>query len=166
MDYQYVVFGLVARNRKAGAKNVCVGIGVSTAEQGARVGSYADGVIVGSALVHTMLDESGKHAVDETPRIVRNDFQTVFGGIRRYQEDAVESVTVGGFDPLAGLVRNEIRGDETGSTGVFEITFESFDAVMEDEVPIAHDQWHSPGVRHCFHRFEYVGDFFTIVDGD
>ena len=42
-----------------------VGIGVSTAEQGARVGSYADGVIVGSALVHTMLDESGKNAVDE-----------------------------------------------------------------------------------------------------
>ena len=27
--------------------------------------SYADGVIVGSALVHTMLDESGKNAVDE-----------------------------------------------------------------------------------------------------
>jgi len=44
---------------------VCVGIGVSTAEQGARVGAYADGVIVGSALVHTMLDESGEHAVDE-----------------------------------------------------------------------------------------------------
>ena len=56
---------LVARTRNAGAKNVCVGIGVSTAEQGARVGSYADGVIVGSALVHTMLDESGKNAVDE-----------------------------------------------------------------------------------------------------
>ena len=46
---------LVARTRKAGAKNVCVGIGVSTAEQGAKVGSYADGVIVGSALVHTLL---------------------------------------------------------------------------------------------------------------
>ncbi|MBF9692327.1 tryptophan synthase subunit alpha [Bifidobacterium dentium] len=57
---------LVARTREAGAKNVCVGIGVSTAEQGACVGSYADGVIVGSALVHTMLDESGKVAVDET----------------------------------------------------------------------------------------------------
>lgn len=56
---------LVARTRNAGAKNVCVGIGVSTAEQGVRVGSYADGVIVGSALVHTMLDESGKNAVDE-----------------------------------------------------------------------------------------------------
>ena len=61
---------LVARTRNAGAKNVCVGIGVSTAEQGARVGSYADGVIVGSALVHTMLDESGKNAVDE-PRVSR-----------------------------------------------------------------------------------------------
>ena len=32
--------------------------------------SYADGVIVGSALVHTMLDESGKNAVDE-PRVSR-----------------------------------------------------------------------------------------------
>ena len=59
---------LVDRTRKAGAKNVCVGIGVSTAEQGARVGSYADGVIVGSALVHTMLDESGKHAVEAARR--------------------------------------------------------------------------------------------------
>lgn len=26
---------------------------------------FRDGVIVGSALVHTMLGESGKHAVDE-----------------------------------------------------------------------------------------------------
>ena len=49
---------LVARTRNAGADNVCVGIGVSTAEQGARVGSYADGVIVGSALVHTLLDDA------------------------------------------------------------------------------------------------------------
>lgn len=49
---------LVARTRAAGAKNVCVGIGVSTAEQGAEVGSYADGVIVGSALVHTLLGTS------------------------------------------------------------------------------------------------------------
>lgn len=46
---------LVARTRKAGAENVCVGIGVSTPEQGAEVGEYADGVIVGSALVHTLL---------------------------------------------------------------------------------------------------------------
>ncbi|MCI1984141.1 MAG: tryptophan synthase subunit alpha [Bifidobacteriaceae bacterium] len=47
--------GLVARTRAAGAENVCVGIGVSTPEQGAEVGAYADGVIVGSALVHTLL---------------------------------------------------------------------------------------------------------------
>jgi tryptophan synthase alpha chain len=46
---------LVARTRAAGAENVCVGIGVSTPEQGAEVGAYADGVIVGSALVHTLL---------------------------------------------------------------------------------------------------------------
>lgn len=51
---------LVARTRDAGAQNVCVGIGVSTPEQGAQVGSYADGVIVGSALVHTLLDDSAR----------------------------------------------------------------------------------------------------------
>jgi tryptophan synthase alpha chain len=50
---------LVQRTRQAGAAHVCVGIGVSTPEQGAKVATYADGVIVGSALVHTMLDESG-----------------------------------------------------------------------------------------------------------
>ena len=48
---------LVGRARNAGARNVCVGIGVSTPEQGAKVGAYADGVIVGSALVHTLLDD-------------------------------------------------------------------------------------------------------------
>ncbi len=51
--------GLVARTRAAGASRVCVGIGVSTADQARHVGSYADGVIVGSALVHTLLDGDG-----------------------------------------------------------------------------------------------------------
>lgn len=51
---------LVERTRAAGAENVCVGIGVSTPEQGRTVGRYADGVIVGSALVHTLLDERGE----------------------------------------------------------------------------------------------------------
>ena len=55
---------LVERTRKAGAENVCVGIGVSTAEQGRKVGSYADGVIVGSALVHTLLNDDGRTARD------------------------------------------------------------------------------------------------------
>ncbi len=58
--------GLVARTRQAGAKNVCVGIGVSNAEQAAGIGAYADGVIVGSALVKTMLDESGARSVDDS----------------------------------------------------------------------------------------------------
>ncbi len=58
--------GLVARTRQAGAKNVCVGIGVSNAEQASEIGAYADGVIVGSALVKTMLDESGVRSIDES----------------------------------------------------------------------------------------------------
>ena len=56
---------LVARTRQAGASHVCVGIGVSTPEQGATVGAYADGVIVGSALVHTLLDDDRRQAREE-----------------------------------------------------------------------------------------------------
>lgn len=45
---------LVERTRAAGAHNVCVGIGVSSPEHAREVGSYADGVIVGSALVKAL----------------------------------------------------------------------------------------------------------------
>lgn len=47
---------LVADTRAAGAERVCVGLGVSRREQAAQVGRYADGVIVGSALVRAMLE--------------------------------------------------------------------------------------------------------------
>ncbi len=48
---------LVARTREAGAERVCVGLGVSTAQQAADIAGYADGVIVGSAFVRTMLSD-------------------------------------------------------------------------------------------------------------
>ncbi|WP_278237301.1 tryptophan synthase subunit alpha [Isoptericola sp. AK164] len=48
---------LVADTRAAGASHVCVGLGVSTGEQAAEVGRFADGVIVGSAFVRTLLGE-------------------------------------------------------------------------------------------------------------
>jgi tryptophan synthase alpha chain len=47
---------LVRDSRAAGATHVCVGIGVTTGEHAATVAAYADGVIVGSALVRTLLD--------------------------------------------------------------------------------------------------------------
>jgi len=50
--------GLVARLRAAQAENVCVGVGISTGEQVAEVLDYADGAIVGAALV-TALAEHG-----------------------------------------------------------------------------------------------------------
>lgn len=49
---------LVADARQAGAEHVCVGLGVSTAAQAQEVASYADGVIVGSAFVKPLLDET------------------------------------------------------------------------------------------------------------
>ena len=50
---------LVADTRRAGAERVCVGLGVSRPEQAAEVASYADGVIVGSALVRPLLEADG-----------------------------------------------------------------------------------------------------------
>ncbi len=46
--------GLVRATRDAGAERVCVGLGVSTAAQASEVAAYADGVIVGSALVRAL----------------------------------------------------------------------------------------------------------------
>lgn len=50
---------LVAQTRAAGAERVCVGLGVSTGAQAAQVAAYADGVIVGSALVRTLVRDDG-----------------------------------------------------------------------------------------------------------
>lgn len=46
---------LVGRLREAGADRVCVGLGISTADQVKEVLSYADGAIVGSALVTALM---------------------------------------------------------------------------------------------------------------
>ncbi|WP_413334973.1 tryptophan synthase subunit alpha [Brevibacterium sp. GP-SGM9] len=45
---------LVSRLKEAGAPRACVGLGVSNREQAAEVAEYADGVIVGSALVRAL----------------------------------------------------------------------------------------------------------------
>lgn len=50
---------LVARTRAAGADRVCVGLGVSTPEQATDIAAFADGVIVGSALVRALSGADG-----------------------------------------------------------------------------------------------------------
>ncbi|WP_209324833.1 tryptophan synthase subunit alpha [Brevibacterium renqingii] len=55
---------LVSRLREAGAQRACVGLGVSTRAQAAEVADYADGVIVGSALVKS-LDTDGVRGLGE-----------------------------------------------------------------------------------------------------
>jgi tryptophan synthase alpha chain len=47
---------LVERLRDAGAVNACVGLGISTAAQVREILAYADGAIVGSALVRALAD--------------------------------------------------------------------------------------------------------------
>lgn len=58
---------LVGRLREQGAHRACVGIGISTAEQIAGVSEYADGAIVGTALVRALRD-GGVPALAEVTR--------------------------------------------------------------------------------------------------
>ncbi|WP_314647428.1 tryptophan synthase subunit alpha [uncultured Microbacterium sp.] len=58
---------LVGRLRAQGAERACVGIGISTAEQIAAVSEYADGAIVGTALVRALRD-GGLNALAEVTR--------------------------------------------------------------------------------------------------
>jgi tryptophan synthase alpha chain len=55
-DVDSAARSLVARLRDAGAASACVGLGISTADQVAEVLGYADGAIVGSALVKALAD--------------------------------------------------------------------------------------------------------------
>lgn len=72
---------LVARAKATTDLPVCVGLGVSTGDQAAEVASYADGVIVGSAFVRTLLD----HADDPAAGIaaLRAVTEDLAGGVRR-----------------------------------------------------------------------------------
>ena len=56
-DVDAAARGLVSRLRDAGATSACVGVGISTAEQVREVLGYADGAIVGSALVQVLAEE-------------------------------------------------------------------------------------------------------------
>ncbi|NKE08781.1 tryptophan synthase subunit alpha [Kocuria subflava] len=55
---------VVERTRAAGGTNVCVGLGVSKRAHVEEIGAYADGVIVGTALVKALAD-GGPRAVGE-----------------------------------------------------------------------------------------------------
>ena len=64
-DVDSAARGLVSRLRAAGATSTCVGLGISTAAQVREVLQYADGAIVGSALV-SALSEGGVTAIART----------------------------------------------------------------------------------------------------
>lgn len=63
---------LVQRTRDNGAELVCVGLGVSTGEQAAGIGSYADGVIVGSAFVRALSKPDWDEAKESLANLARD----------------------------------------------------------------------------------------------
>lgn len=61
---------LVADTRLAGAEHVCVGLGVSTADQAAEVARFADGVIVGSAFVRALAAPTAAQGLHDLSAVV------------------------------------------------------------------------------------------------
>jgi tryptophan synthase alpha chain len=74
---------LVARTREVTDLPVCVGLGVSNGDQAAAVGEFADGVIVGSALVRSLVDASSPGEGIATLREVVADLAR---GVRRSRD--------------------------------------------------------------------------------
>ncbi len=70
---------LVADTRAAGAERVCVGVGVTTGEHARTVAAYADGVIVGSALVRCLLDHDSE---DDALAALRAKVAELAAGVR------------------------------------------------------------------------------------
>lgn len=66
-DVDQAAHTLVSRLREHGADSVCVGLGISTGEQVDEVLAYADGAIIGSALVRA-LDDGGVEQLRTTAR--------------------------------------------------------------------------------------------------
>ena len=64
-DVDAAARGLIGRLREQGATSACVGVGISTGDQVREVLAYADGAIVGSALVSALAD-GGIDAVART----------------------------------------------------------------------------------------------------
>jgi len=72
---------LVARTRATTDLPIGVGLGVSNGDQAAEIASYADGVIVGSAFVRTLLDHEGDLGAGLAAlRVLTEDLA---GGVRR-----------------------------------------------------------------------------------
>jgi tryptophan synthase alpha chain len=68
-DVDAAARSLVARLKSAGAENACVGIGISTNDQVREVIQYADGAIVGSALVKALADGGVRGLAEVTSRL-------------------------------------------------------------------------------------------------
>lgn len=72
--------GLVERVREVTDLPVCVGLGVSTGEQAAELARYADGVIVGSALVRAL---AGPGELPQRLEALREVTEDLARGVRR-----------------------------------------------------------------------------------
>ena len=77
---------LVRRVREVTDQPVCVGLGVSSGEQAAAVGAFADGVIVGSALVRALradlVPKGSAGELDTELRTLRSTTEELADGVR------------------------------------------------------------------------------------
>ena len=64
---------------------MCVGLGVSTGDQAAEIGRYADGVIVGSAFVRALLEAGSTAEGIDRVRLLAQDLRA---GVERARADS------------------------------------------------------------------------------
>ena len=82
-DGRHARESLVARTRAVTDLPVCVGLGVSTASRRPRSAAFADGVIVGSALVRTLVDAAdAEEGIGRLPDLAAD----LAAGVRRSRE--------------------------------------------------------------------------------
>lgn len=128
---------LVKNTRAAGSSHVCVGLGVSSGDQAAEVGRWADGVIIGSALVRTMLtDEPWQDQMKNLADVA----QDLADGVRRARPRPDPITT----DPSHRSTHTPTRGRKMASTmslpGFDEQLYDALDDKIRaggEETPIS-----------------------------
>lgn len=75
----YEIYNKIKQLRRFTKKPICVGFGVSNPKQAQEITRYADGVIVGSAVVKVISDNLGnnKNIIKRTSRLVKNISEAV-----------------------------------------------------------------------------------------
>ena len=143
----------------------------STPERLARIVEGSRGFVYAASTmgVTGVRSEVDNHARELVSRLkeagaVLDDSGQPFGCRRRCgEEDAVEVVLLRRSQPRSCLIGDEVGGDDAAASGGGEVAGEAVDAVLEHDVPVAHDDGGAAGGSDGFDRGEDVAGAHPVV---